>query len=260
MRQKIIYYNDPLKDEFSGVGPRRSVKIDASFPFIRRNPVFRFLRLIVYRGIMTPFAWLYTHMRFRPRFEGREKLRPYRKTGCFFYGNHTQIPADAFIPNLFGFPKNHYFIVNPDNIALPGTRNLMMMLGALPVPTARSGFKPFHEAIRQRISEGAAVVIYPEAHIWPYCTWIRPFPATSFHYPAKIQAPVFAFTVTYRKSRRGKPRIIVYLDGPFFSAAPQVKERQQDLHSQVYQAMRKRAENPDNYAFTEYRKNPEASL
>lgn len=63
-------------------------------------------------------------------------------------------------------------------------------------------------------------MIYPEAHIWPFYTGIRPFPDTSFRYPVQQKLPVFCLTNTYQ--RRGKshiPQIVTYLDGPFYPDA-----------------------------------------
>ncbi|MBR0162265.1 MAG: hypothetical protein IJQ02_13405, partial [Oscillospiraceae bacterium] len=53
----------------------------------------------------------------------------------------------------------------------------------------------------------ACVAMFPEAHIWPYYTGIRPFPDTSFRYPVKENAPAVAMVVTYRK-RKGLFRFL----------------------------------------------------
>ena len=59
-------------------------------------------------------------------------------------------------------------------------------------------------------------MIYPEAHVWPYYTKIRPFISASFKYPTKLDAPSFSMTTTYQKRKRGKrPKMVVYIDGPF---------------------------------------------
>ena len=46
---------------------------------------------------------------------------------------------------MITFPKDAYVIVNPDNIAARGTKNLIMMMGALPTPTTLGGFKGFSD-------------------------------------------------------------------------------------------------------------------
>ena len=116
-------------------------------------------------------------------------------------------------------------------------------MGALPLPDGMDGYGNFLKAIETRINEGRAVVIYPEAHIWPYYTHIRPFADTSFHYPIKYQAPVFCFTNTYQKRKIGKkPKIVTYVDGPFFPNEDiPLRGRKKELRDRVYECMSERA-------------------
>lgn len=105
----------------------------------------------------------------------------------------------------------------------------------------------FRDAIRTRITQGNFVMIYPEAHIWPFYTGIRDFPATSMKYPVELDAPSFAMTTTYRKRRFGKkPRTVTYLDGPFYpDPTLPPKARAQALRDQIYDAMVKRSKESD---------------
>jgi hypothetical protein len=48
------------------------------------------------------------------------------------------------------------------------------------------------------LSKKPGIMIFPEAHIWPYSTHIRPFGDESFVYPAELGAPVLAIATTYR--------------------------------------------------------------
>ena len=259
MKKRVVYYTDPLNDDFSGVGERPKVEIGGNYPYIRKNIFYKIAAFIVYRVFVTPFAYFFCKLKFRIKIEGREKLKPFKKDGFYMYGNHTQIPGDGFIPNIITFPQKTHIIVSPDNVALRGTRTLMMMLGAMPTPTNLKGFGAFEKAIAQRIKEKCAIVVYPEAHIWPYYTGIRPFVSTSFRYPAKDGKVAFAFTVTYHSSKKGKPRIVVYIDGPFYSDEENARAREKDLRNKVYDAMCARAYTEDNYTFVEYIKKEEES-
>lgn len=252
MKKKTVYYTDELKEDFAGVGKRREMKIDENFKYIKNNIFYMAAAFIVYRIFVTPFAFLFCKIKFGMKVVGAEKIKPFKKGGLYLYGNHTQIPADGFIPNIITFPQSAHVIVSPDNIALRGTKNLMIMLGAIPTPTTLKGFSAFEKALDTHLSQNRAVIVYPEAHIWPYYTGIRHFPSTSFRYPAKDSRPVFAFTVTYRRSKRGKPRIVVYIDGPFASGAKSVREREKELCGAVYDAMCRRAYTEENYSFIEY--------
>jgi len=116
-------------------------------------------------------------------------------------------------------------------------------MGALPLPDDREAYRNFLAAIEKRVAEGKKIVIYPEAHIWPYYTKIRPFPDTSFHYPVKYKTPVFCFTNTYQKRRWSKkPRIVTYIDGPFYAdeSIPE-RKRKIDLRDRVYACMCERS-------------------
>ncbi len=252
MEKKTVYYSDELRDDFAGVGARPKIEIGEDFKYINKNIFWRAARFAFYRVFMTPFAFLFCKIKFGMKIVGKEKLKPFKKSGLYLYGNHTQIPADGFIPNVITFPQEAHVIVNPDNVALRGTKNLMLMLGAMPTPTNMRGFGAFQKALEERIAEKRAVVVYPEAHIWPYYTGIRPFPSTSFRYPAKDGAPVFSFTVTYRQSKRGKPRIVTYVDGPFYSESKSVRVREKELRDIVYNTMCSRAYTGENHAFIDY--------
>ena len=118
------------------------------------------------------------------------------------------------------------------------------MLGGIPIATSLHGMKGFTEALKNYSDRGKVVMIYPEAHIWPYYTGIRPFKDVSFKYPAKDGRPVFCFTRVFEKRRFSRrPKVAVYVDGPFF---PQdgfsVKQNQKYLRECVYETMKKRAE------------------
>ena len=122
------------------------------------------------------------------------------------------------------------------------------ILGALPVPDDLAAYRNFRDAIKTRCEQGCCITVYPEAHIWPYYTKIRPFPDTSFDYPAKLGAPVFTFTNTYRRRRFFRhPRIVTCVDGPFFPDMEKpVKKRRAELRDKAYRAMTKRSEFSDH--------------
>ena len=238
---KTVYYKDELKDEFSGI-TRKPKLIDETYKYIPTNKLWIILSNIFY-GIVLIAAFLYTKIKFGLKIQNRAILKPFKKTGYFLYGNHTQVPGDGFIQSLVSYPKKNYVIVNSDNVAVKGTEQLILMLGAMPLPTTIRGYKNFFSALEKRCQSGNTVVIYPEAHIWPYYTGIRNFPKTSFLYPVKFNKPVFSFTAVYKKRRLyKKPRIIVKIDGPFFSddTLPP-EEATQKLRDTVFDAMTARS-------------------
>ena len=42
--------------------------------------------------------------------------------------------------------------------------------------------KEFRKAIAYRVGQNQSVAIFPEAHVWPYYTGIRPFSDASFQF------------------------------------------------------------------------------
>ena len=191
----------------------------------------------------------------------KKVLKNSHTKGYFLYGNHTQVPGDGFLQALITYPQKGYVIVNADNVSLKGTEQLMLMIGAFPLPTSLQGYKNFMGALHKRVEAEHPIVIFPEAHIWPYYTGIRPFPTTSFKYPIIEKKDVFSFTVTYYKRRfRNTPGIKVYIDGPFqveHTASAKVAEKK--LREDVYQTMVKRAE-ASNYKYIAYVKKEEETV
>ncbi len=251
-KSKAIYYTDELTDDFAGV-ERKTVNIDADFKFIRNGVLWRTVAFAAYRILMTPVAYLYCKL-----FLGLKKVNntrvPIKKCGgCFLYSNHTLLTGDAFLPTVMMFPKKVYPIVNPENISTVGTKNFLLMCGAIPIPQSPSAFKGFLGAVDERVRQGHCVSVYPEAHIWRYYTGIRPFENKSFRFPVKSDAPVYVSTTTFHKRRFLKsPRITVYLEGPLYpdtSLPP--KEAQKKLRDEVYEIMCRNSQN-STYAFYKY--------
>lgn len=242
-KRQVIYYDDELNNEFS-TAKIEAIPIDSNYIYDRPGFLKKLTHFFWYRVIATPIAFFYVRLVFHQKTVNRGVLKPYRKTGVFIYGNHTQPIGDAFIPSMLTFPQNVYLIVHPDNVSIPVLGKITPSLGAIPIPGDLKAFHNFFEAIGKRIAQKRAVVVYPEAHIWPYYTSIRPFKDTSFRYPVKLGTPVFSFTNTYQKRRFSKkPKIVTYVDGPFFADKTLTsKEQQSDLRNRVYEAMCKRSQ------------------
>ncbi len=240
---KIYYYTDELNDDFAQNNIRQK-ELSPNHVYVDDHPIVKLVDFLLYRVIATPIAWCYQKIKFREKIVDRKILKPYRKTGYFLYGNHTRAAGDAFTPTLIAFPKKAFIVTNPDSVSIPVLGSIPERLGAIPLPTSRQGMTNFKNAIKLRAERNQTIVIYPEAHIWPYYTGIRPFRSTSFRYPAETCKPVFTFTVTYQKRRFLKtPKTVVRLDGPYFpDPEKSVKENQELLRDKAYMGMLKASE------------------
>ena len=238
---KTVYYTDELNDEFSSA-KIKTKKIGDDYKYIHTSVFKKITHFFWYRIVMTPIAFLYLKLKFHHQIINRQLLKGKKKESYFLIGNHTQATADAYIPSFLAFPKNCYCIVHANNVSMPVLGKITPSLGALPLPATLKATRNFLSAIKTRVNENKAIVIYPEAHIWPYCTFIRPFKSNAFHYPVSLNKPVYCFTNTYQKRKNGKVKIVTYIDGPFYpdNNLDNVDAKEK-LRDEVYETMCKEA-------------------
>ncbi len=240
-KQEVRYYKSYSDDFFRAEGDLPAV--DENYKYIKRGAGHALLRFLYYRVIATPIALFHSKFILHNKYIGKKKLAAYKKQGFLVYSNHTQAIGDAFTPNALLFPKRVYVIVGKDNLALPVIGKRTAYLGALPLPDNLRAMRNFHSAVKERCREGGAIVIYPEAHVWPYYTGIRPFGDESLEFAFTTGAPVFTATRAYRSRGEGKkPRSEIYIDGPFFPAPELTKrEARARLAEELMSTMRERA-------------------
>ncbi len=247
---QIKYYES--YDQDFVFSDNQDYNIPASYKWIHSNPIYRLVSACFYRVaeflIVVTFPVVYGMRR-----KNKKVLRKAKGSGYFIYANHTQPFADVFAPSFVQRKKRVYVVAGRANLGVPVMGKLLPSLGAITVPDDIERMPLFMEAISHRIGQKKAVAIYPEAHVWPYATFVRPFPVTSFRFPIKENVPTFALTTTYQKRKFfKKPSITVYVDGPFYpDATLSRKERQKKLHSQVTEAMERRSKN-STYTYIDY--------
>lgn len=249
---KIIYYEDELNDEFS-TAKIHAKKIDENYRY-EHNFLWEICSYLIQNVFSMPIKVGYQKIKFRLKYVGKEKLRNSKKTGYFMYVNHTQAFADTFIPSVANYPKRNFLIVNPANVSIKGASHLIEMLGAIPTPDTKTAMKTFLKVIEKRIKNKNSITIYPEAHIWPYYTKIRPFKDVSFKYPIELNVPCFCITNTYQAygKNNNKIKIVSYIDGPFYPNKELTKkEAQKELRNNVYNKMVERSQN-SNIEFIKY--------
>ncbi|MDE6655502.1 MAG: 1-acyl-sn-glycerol-3-phosphate acyltransferase [Anaeroplasmataceae bacterium] len=250
---RIQYYKDLKNDDFSGTSI--TVKpLSDKYKYLHKNPLWHIPANFVYFVIAKPVFWFITRFICHQRYANKKIVKQAKKTGAIIYGNHTTLLADAFVPNLI-FPfKRNYIVVSPETLSIKGIKTLLAYLGAMPLTEKLSLKKKFLKALEHHLSKKKLITIYPEAHIWPYYTKIRPFDDTSFKYAALFDKPVFALTNCYQKRRFGKkPKIITYFDGPFYpNPELNTKDNAAYLRDLVYKAMVDRAEKYSTYEYIKY--------
>ena len=235
--KRVIYYSDEINDDFAGTKIKTQV-VDDKFKFIHKNIFWRFCAFFLYYFIAVPIIWFYTRILLRVKFVNKKAVKKLKKQHYFIYGNHTHI-FDAFIPHLISIPTKTNIIVSQDTVSIKGIKNIVQMLGALPLASNLKGMKKFVEAINY-YQQKNNIAIFPEAHIWPYYTGVRPFKDNSFSYPVKYNKPVIAFFTAYTKPKGffsyfRKVNITVYVSDPIYpDEGLSNKEAQKNLRDKVY--------------------------
>ncbi len=250
----IRYYTRETEDFVENSG--QDAVIPADYRWLRLAWYQRIVSVVSY-GLSAAFGMLLSRFSQHARIVNGHLLKECR-TGYFLYGNHTQPLGDVFTPARYVFPKRMYAVAGAANYGIPVIGKLLPFMGALAVPGNMSQMKEFLDSLQYHIAHGRPIIVYPEAHVWPYCTFIRPFEATSFRFPVLCHAPAYCMTTTYQRRRRGKkPRVTVYIDGPF-TADPSLssKAAQRKLHDEIADCMKRRSAE-STYEYIRYEKKPE---
>jgi 1-acyl-sn-glycerol-3-phosphate acyltransferase len=258
--ERIFYYesteDDPIQTK-EQEQTHNKVELEDGYVFIKRNPFVIIYEKVLYFGFKLFARWyakFYLHMTIK----NRQALKKAKGSGYVIYANHTNPFHDAFSPALVA-DRHIYTICSPANLHIPGIGKFLPALGALPLGKNPEQKAAFNKAVDTRLKQKKCLVIYPEAHVWPYYTGIRKFPAgdRSFKYPARNLLPIFTMTTTYQKSRKkgqARPDMTVYLDGPFYPDPKKTEdENRAILAEKAYESMLKYSKR-SNYEYFQYRK------
>lgn len=258
--ERVFYYeseeDDPIKTD------EQEKKVEVGLPegyeFIPKNPFVRLYSTTLFRAFKL-FGQYYERGYWQAKFYGREKLKQARGKGYVIYANHTNPFHDVFGPALAA-DRRIFTIISPVNLKIPGIGKFLPMIGGLPLGKTVEEKKAFNEAVDKRLKQKKVLVIYPEAHVWPYATKIRKFPAgdRSFKYAVRNGLPVFTMTTTYHKRKDKKkgdlPRMDIYVDGPFFPDKNKTEdENRAILAKKAYDSMVKYSKK-NSYEYFRYRK------
>ncbi|MCR5078464.1 MAG: 1-acyl-sn-glycerol-3-phosphate acyltransferase [Bacilli bacterium] len=257
MKKKVVYYNDPLNDDFAGTNIKRK-PLPKNYRFHHTNPIYRFLTSVFYYTLAWPAIFLYLKIGFHTKVVGKKNIRSLKKGGFFVYGNHTHY-IDAMTAQIYASRgRRTYIAADQDVTSLPFLRGLVSALGVIPVPLNPDESAKFKDAIAFHISKKHVISIFPEAHIWPYCTHIRPFGDASFVYPCELNRPAVAMVMTYRKRKifkNRKPLHTLHVSRPFY---PDMKlslpERKAALRNHIYDYFLDITSEDGNIEWIAYRK------
>lgn len=246
---KTYYYHD-FSDNLVET-KNQSKKVPENYKWVKKNPFYIGLGWILFQ-ILKLVGLIYGKFALGLKIIGKRKLKI--DSGYYIFANHTQPLGDVFNPALYSV-KKPYYICDSSNLGIPILGPILPLVGALPIPESIRGKKKLFDAISYRAKSGNAIIIYPEAHVWPYCTFIRPFETTAFNFPIRDNLPSFTATTIYKKRKfRKKPRTVIKIDGPFYPNYDlEKKERIRALHMEITNQLVKRTQE-SNIEYIRYEK------
>ena len=255
---KTIYFEDELHDDFASTKIARKT-LPKKLKFYHKNLIYRFLSNCVYYLIGVPFAWLFVKIVYGAKIVGKKKWKRarLRKTGVFVYANHTTAADALFVPLLLALPKRTRIICSIEAVSNSFLRPIEIFLGALPLPDSSEQRKPFVDAVSYSSKKRHdAILIFPEAHIWPYCTRIRPFGEQAFTYPAQEGLPVVSCCTTFERRKILRflpPRHVIHVSDAFYPEMDlPLGERSKKLRDQAYDYMVETSSSLENAEYYRY--------
>ena len=257
--ERVFYYeseeDDPIKTD------EQEAKVEVGLPdgyeFIPKNPFVKLYSAVLFRAFKL-FGQYYERGYWQVKIHGREKLKKAKGKGYVMYANHTNPFHDVFGPAIAA-DRRIFTIISPVNLKIPGIGKTLPYIGGLPLGKTKEEKQAFNDAVDKRLAQKNCLVIYPEAHVWPYATKIRKFPAgdKSFKYAVRNDLPIFTMTTTYHKRKDKKrgdlPRMDIYIDGPFWpDSAKSEDENRAKLAKKAYDSMVKYSKK-NSYEYFQYR-------
>lgn len=260
--ERVFYYetekDDPIRTEKQGeTKSAKRVELPEDYVYIHKNPFVKIYSWVIY-GCFKVFARFYAKFYLHMTVENREVLKKAKGKGYVIYANHTNPFHDAFSPAIIA-DRHIYTIAIPANLYIPGVGKFLPYAGIMPLGSTPEQKQEFHNAVDTRLKQGNCLVVYPEAHVWPYATKIRKFPQgdRAFIYPARNNLPIFTMTTTYHKSKikgQKRPDMVVYLDGPFYPDTNKTEaENMAKLAREAYESMVKWSKK-NSYEYFQYRR------
>ncbi len=245
--KKSYYFNSYEEDLVES--KKQNYELKKDYKWIHNNIIYRLCSSLIYYIFML-VSLVYCKLVLKVTFINRKALK--KANNYFVYANHTLELGDVFNPLLMIFPKRPYAICSVANLGIPVIGKIIPMLGGIIIPRDIHNMIKFNEAVKY-YAKKHPIVIYPEAHLWPYYTGIRPFNNTSFTYPVELNMPCYVFTTTYKEGKK-KPIIKVYIDGPLYpNTNLPLKEARKILHDEVVRVMTKRSKE-STYEYVTYHK------
>lgn len=258
-KKRIFYYKDESNDDFMTAHPNvMNVNVDSKYNYMPNFILFKLFSFVFYYLIAIPLLSVANLFFFGVRVRGRKNLKGLWNKGYFIYANHTNYKDAWLTPvSIAPFRKN-YVIANKAAVEIPVVNYLAKAGGVLPVADTMAGLKKMTQSIDYIVLKKKQIItVFPEAHIWPYYTKLRPFPLTSFKFSAKTKAPSIPVAVCYKKRAifgdYRKPKAVAYIGKPIFPLDKLTeRENAEYLRDKTFEFIKNTIEKESTYSYIEY--------
>lgn len=239
---EVRYYSS-FDEDFEQTADQ-DCRIPQNYKWVYNSPADRLAYKILI-PVFRLFSKLYLNGWHHVRVMNPEVLPQDGSTGIL-YLNHSQPVMDPFLPGVILKPPKFRSICSPSNLGIPVLGRLLPLLGAVPVASSLREMRQMKEALHQAVNRNEWIVIYPEKHVWPWCTFLRPFDDTSFQFCLDYDKPAWCGVLCPKEQSGRRPVFEVWLAGPFHaeSGLPRRKARRQ-LYEQVKAEMTKLEQHAD---------------
>ncbi len=213
---RVYEYSDVYNDDFAETKLERP-SVPENYVYIRKGFFRRLFSWILYYLICIPILWIVGKIWVGTKVVNRKQVKKLKHTGYCIYSNHTHY-LDAFVPQVFvSRPKRTNILGYVDALTIPVAKHIVKGIGLIPVDKDPKSLIKMTEAINHYLDEKEAILIFPEAHIWPYYNGVRPLKSGPFRYPALKHLPMLAICSVWRKVWYSKkPKQTIYVSEPFF--------------------------------------------
>jgi len=240
-RGDTIYYGDDLNVDLDNpTNFKHRYKLKENYKY-SRNWFLKITDFLLYNLIAHPILSLVCIFK-GIKVVNRKKIKEIKKKGYFVYQNHTNYYDVFLFPAFINWHKRTLILGYTDTLSIPVVKHLGKALGYIPIGDSLTNQKNMMNYMEERIKKGEKVIIFPEAHVWPYYTKIREFSSASFHYPAKFNSPIVPLVTVYlarKHFKKKKPKILIEVGDPIYPKEElSIKENKEYLRNECIKQMR----------------------
>lgn len=174
---------------------------------VSTSKLFKIASFLTFYGIIIIPARIVTHIAYRFRIYGKDKLRKVPK--AVTVSNHTLF-FDPVIITATTAPKMPYQTLLEATVCAPFVGTLTRLLGGVPIPRRDMYFKSLTEGCREIFKKNNYIHFYPEGECYLYNGVPKRFHSGAFYISAKLNVPVVPMaTVFHKKGTRPVARIFI---------------------------------------------------